>query len=59
MEARYIATEDPSDDELCTVFGADFLKGEWQKVDAEMFDLLSTNQTFEVRKGKTSAAAKE
>lgn len=59
MEARYIATEDPSDDEFCTVFGAEFMKGEWVKVDAGLFDLLSTNQTFEVRKGKTSAAAKE
>jgi hypothetical protein len=57
MEARFIATADPTDDEFCTVYGVEFMKGEWQKVDAELADLLSTNATFEVRKSK--AAGKE
>ncbi len=59
MEARYIATNDPTDDVECTVFGVTFQKGKWQKVDDEVGLLLSDNQTFEVRDGKKPADGKE
>ncbi|CAB4137549.1 hypothetical protein UFOVP319_42 [uncultured Caudovirales phage] len=59
MDARFIATADPSDDAECTVFGVTFVKGKWQKVADDIGLLLSTNQTFEVREGKAKADGKE
>lgn len=57
MEARFIATTDPTDDAECTVFGVTFAKGKWQKVEADIGALLSTNPTFEVREGKLKPVA--
>ena len=57
MEARFIATPDPSDDTECTVFGITFSKGKWQRVNQEVGLLLSSNHTFEVREGKLKPGA--
>jgi hypothetical protein len=50
MKVRYIATDDPSDDATCTVFGLTFEKGKAVEVPDDIYARLETNQTFEVIK---------
>lgn len=45
---RYIGTSDPTDSDVCEVFGATFAKGKAVTVDNSIGDRLAGNPTFEI-----------
>lgn len=45
MRVRFIGSDDPTEDSVCTVFGQDFPKGEWVEVSNAK---LARNPAFEV-----------
>lgn len=56
MQIRYIGSRDPSEDEVCTVFGETFEKNRWHKLQPHMGKLVR-NPMFEAKadpKSKTS-----
>lgn len=48
MKATYIGTDDPSDDEICEVYGRVFAKGKALSVTEEIGKKLAHNPTFKV-----------
>ncbi len=53
-KVKYIATDDPTDDQECTVFGITFQKDEPTEVPAEVAKKLEGNRTFEIVKGRAA-----
>lgn len=51
-KVRYIATDDPTDDQVCSVFGYTFAKGKLTEVPDEIAEKLKGNGTFEVPEPK-------
>lgn len=45
MKVRFIGSDDPTEDTICTVFGQDFARGEWVEVSNAK---LASNPAFEV-----------
>ncbi len=48
MQIRYIGSRDPSEDEICTVFGETFEKNRWHKLQPHMGKLVR-NPMFEAK----------
>lgn len=55
MKVRFIGSDDPSEAEVCVVFGLTFPKGEAVTVPADVFAKLSTNPTFAAVKTRGAA----
>lgn len=49
MQVRFIGTEDPTDSDVCEVFGLTFPKGEYVPVSSDIGARLAKNPTFEVK----------
>ena len=58
-KVRYIATDDPSDDFECTVFGLTFPKGRAVEVPDEIAAKLEGNRTFEAVKPRPGKSGEE
>ncbi len=48
MQIRYIGSRDPTEHEICTVFGETFEKNRWHKLQPHMGKLVR-NPMFEAR----------
>lgn len=55
-KVRFIGSDDPTEDETCTVFGLTFPKGEAVTVPADVFAKLSNNPTFAAVKSRGAAS---
>jgi hypothetical protein len=60
VKFRFIGSDDPTENTVCTVFGLTFQKGEAVEVkDKKIADKLAGNGTFEAVGGRSAKSAEE